>query len=334
MSTQTKTTRRLYRQHIQSATVEQILGLYGLEVAATGSGFMVVRNVYGVHIIVDVQEGFSPRGAWLASKFTDNNVWAVNAINRFAGLARKRLASRDYHPDSGIGMAHVSYQSAFRALTNVAEFVVMLTPDMLRQMGATDAEIFTQLGLNTGHTIQKVLNGIEGMPGAALPVWKGEHCGQSLRDSFFHRDLHMSLITNVLLKGTWWQAPSEENFSVIKSAAAKIITPSDGSMPYIEGASTGCHEMLTRFAVNANIGVDRTEVVIVSGDDSEYCDLATVLDLIALGYIVIVAYEAMAPLDEDAEAVAFAQMQDAGAIFASVDVLREANEIYVGLVAA
>jgi nicotinamidase-related amidase len=319
----------LNRVDIVSATVEEILALFGVEPSPTGSGFVIVRNVLGAHIAVDVQEGFSPRGMWLASPYTDDNVWAVNQVNTFRALARIRVATRDYHPDSGVGMAHVSYQLAFRALVNSPEFVVFLTTDMLDQMGKTDAEVFTDDALRTGLTIVRVRSGIEAMPGQTLPVWTGEHVGMSLRDSRFNERLDLRGFTDVLCKGTFWQAPWWENFSGLMAAGSKIVVPADGSLPYIEGPSTGCHELLTRKA--QALGFPRVDVVTATGDDSEYCDLATVLDLLKLKYEVVVAYEGMAPLSPVDEAVAFRQMQDAGGIFASNAVLEQANQILADL---
>lgn len=322
----------LYRADIVSASVENVLRAYRIVESPTGSGFRVEENVIGAHVAVDVQEGFSPRGNPLSSPYTDDNVPFVNELNTFTGLARIRVASRDFHPDSAMGMAHVSYMGAYNAFKDSSDFVIFLTVDMFDQLGSTDAQVFTQLGLNTGLTIQRVRNGLLAMPGQVLPVWRGEHCGMSLFDSFFHRDLKIGGFTDVVCKGTYWQAPWEENFSVLKSAAARIEVATNGGIPYIVGSSTGCHELLTRRAVS--FGYNRVVVAIVSGDDSEYCDKATVLDLIALGYTVIVAYEAMAPLSPDDEAIAFREMQDAGAIFASNEVLRQANVIYSGLVPA
>lgn len=319
----------LNRNDIVSATVEDVLRIWGCIPSPTGSGFEIVEVVMGAGGVVDVQVGFSPRGTWLASPYTDDNIDAVNELNTFTALMPERVGSRDLHPDSGMEMSHVSYQLAFRALVNSPDFRVLLTPDMLNGMGKTDAEVFTPNALRTGLTLTRVMEGLVSMPGQTLPVWTGEHCGATLSDSWFHERFVVRGLTRVLPKGTWWQAPWWENFSMVKAAASKIVVPTDGSLPYIDGPSTDFHEYLTRRA-NAR-GLKRVKVVIVYGDDSEYCDLATVLDLIALGYIVIVAYEGMAPLNTDAEAVAFRQMQEAGAIFVSVAVLREANEIYSGL---
>lgn len=132
----------------------------------------------------------------------------------------------------------------------------------------------------------------------AQMLWPNRHAEQGSDDANFHEWLDMAFWDGVTLKGTDPRFDSYGGF-----------------------ADNGDFKVTDLQDVLQN---KRVEILVIGGLCTEYCDLWTVLQAIARGYIVIVLVDAVRPVNIADEPLGFGEMVLAGAFFTTVDEVEQA----------
>ncbi len=215
---------------------------------------------------------------------TDYGHEVMPVLNKLAAMENwdVRAYTKDWHPP--IHISFNTWHSKYAGSTTP----YFLTPDEFR---SEDPSVITLEAVNAGLTYQDVLDYLEAVGGQML--WVGQHAVQGTRDAEPHPDLISANWNEVILKGMDLRCDSY---------GACGDNGSDMNDPARKGWTRLPSLLETR----------KTKVVFVGGLVTEYCVFDSIMQLLRLGYTVVLVIDAARPLSLDTEPEALQKLVNAG----------------------